>query len=94
MNLPLNALAALALVLTGCEASRDSTGSDPLGNVQDSDAVGRILTCEAKDAAGNCIKKSCKKDENSDCRTYAGYCLDHNHKWSGTRNEGTCEKVT
>ena len=94
MNLPLNAIVIAALVLTGCEASRNPQSADPLGNGQDSDAVGRILTCEAKDAQGNCVKKSCKKDDNGDCRTYAGFCLDHDHYWSGTRNEGTCTKVS
>ena len=93
MNLPLKAIVAATFLLAGCDRRHDPQQGDPLGNTQDSEAVGRILTCEAKDAEGNCLKKTCKADDRGDCATYAGYCIDAGEHWSGTREGGTCSKV-
>ena len=81
-----------ALLLLGACGPQESKGVDPMSE----DAGGtirRTLTCEAKDAAGNCLKKTCKADDRGDCRTYAGYCLDADHHWSGTSAGGSCSVI-
>ncbi len=80
-----------ALLLVAC-GPHEPQKVDPMSE----DAAGtlrRTLTCEAKDSAGNCLKKSCKKDDQGDCRTYAGFCLDHGHHWSGTSDGGACSVI-
>lgn len=93
MNLPLNAIIAGTLVLTGCDASRDPHAKDPFANVSDSGSIRRTMTCEARDAAGNCLKNTCKADDRGDCATFAGYCVDAGEHWSGTKEGGSCSKV-
>ena len=93
MNLPLSAILAATLVLAGCDARRDPLATDPLGNVQASEAVGRTMTCEARDANGNCLKNTCKADAAGDCATFAGYCVNAGEHWSGTKEGGSCTMV-
>lgn len=92
MNFPLHAIVASTLFLAGCDANRDPLEANPLGN-QGSEAVGRTMTCEARDANGNCLKNTCKADDKGDCATFAGYCVNAGEHWSGTREGGSCSKV-
>lgn len=85
-------IALLSFGLAAC-SPREATPVDPFGEAPGSGAIGRILTCEAKDAAGNCLKKSCKQDARGDCETYAGYCIGAGEHWSGTKEGGACSKV-
>ena len=92
MSPQLKSIVAVVLVLGACDRGEPQI-VDPLGETKGTETIARILTCEAKDAAGNCTKKSCKADKDGDCRTYAGYCLDADLRWNGTRYAGTCSKV-
>ena len=40
-----------------------------------------------------CDKKTCKKDDKSNCFEFATKCLGNGHGYSGTENEGTCTRV-
>lgn len=85
-------LTMMSFTVAAC-GTRDASPANPLGESKDSGVVGRVLTCEAKDAAGNCIKKSCKEDSRGDCASYAKICIDADLHWNGTRHAGTCSKV-
>ena len=80
------------LTLAACGPQRQ-TQVDPFGNNEGTGSIARTLTCEAKDSAGNCLKKTCKQDAEGDCETYAGYCIGAGEHWSGTKEGGTCTKV-
>lgn len=88
----LQSVLVAALIVGACRP-QDPSNVDPMNISGDTGQLRRTLTCEAKDSAGNCVKKSCKKDDEGDCRTYAGYCLDAGHHWNGTSDGGTCSKV-
>jgi hypothetical protein len=92
MSPRLQSLLVTALILGAC-GPQEPSKVDPMNITGDTGTLGRTLTCEAKDSAGNCLKKSCKKDSEGDCRTYAGYCLDAGHHWSGTSDGGACSRV-
>jgi hypothetical protein len=91
MSPRLKLILSAALVLGAC-SPQEPPKVDPM-NEGAGGTIRRTLTCEAKDAAGNCLKKSCKKDDQGDCRTYAGYCLDAGHHWSGTSDGGACSVI-
>lgn len=92
MSPQLKSIVAVMLVLSACERGEPQR-VDPLGETDGTKTIARILTCNAKDSEGNCVQKTCKKDDQGDCATYAGYCIDADHHWNGTRDGGTCSKI-
>lgn len=91
MSPQLKAVVAFMLVLGACDRGEPQK-IDPMSEAA-AGTIRRTLNCEAKDSEGNCLQKSCKKDDQGDCRTYAGYCLDAGHHWSGTNDGGKCSVV-
>ena len=63
--------------------------------------IGRTLQCTSQSADGTCNAKKCTKSKEGmaeygvpeDCASYAGACIDAGHKWTGTKEGGTCERV-
>ena len=60
---------------------------------QGSKAVAMSVNCVEKVSDGTCNKKTCKKDARSDCANFGAACIKSDHKYEGTKDEGTCTRV-
>jgi hypothetical protein len=88
---------AVIIVTAGCSPSSEPKGGDVLGT-QNSTVVYATTECTVKNPNGTegvdyCNVKTCKKDAASDCKVFAGACLDTGHHYSGTSDGGTCTRV-
>lgn len=80
------------LALTACERQQDQPGIDVLSQSKGG-AIGRTVNCLEPVSDGTCNKKTCKKDAVSDCADFGAACIKSDHKYEGTRDEGTCTRV-
>ena len=92
MKFHLAALLILIPLLGACDRGEPQT-VDPMGETKGLTAVPRTLTCVATSSSGECLKKTCRKDDQGDCATYAGYCVNAGEHWNGTSDGGACTKV-
>lgn len=60
---------------------------------QERKTLATTVNCVAKVSDGTCNKKICRKDPESDCAAFGAACLRSDHKYEGTRDEGTCTRV-
>lgn len=60
---------------------------------QESKALAMTVDCVEKVADGSCNKKICKRDSESDCAAFGTACIRSDHRYEGTRDEGTCTRV-
>lgn len=81
----------LVLAVTACEKV-PAQGGDVLGESRDT-AVAMTVQCLEPVSDGTCNKKTCKKDRDSDCADFGKACIDSDHKYEGTKDEGTCTRV-
>jgi hypothetical protein len=84
-------LIGLLLIVSACER-----GSAPAGDVLGADqtkVIAMTTQCLEPVSDGTCNKKTCKKDEESDCKEFANGCINSDHKYEGTGDEGTCTRV-
>ncbi|MGH6706157.1 MAG: hypothetical protein ACREB1_05035 [Sphingomicrobium sp.] len=65
---------------------------DVLG-VEETKTIAMTVNCLEKVSDGTCNKKTCKKDAESDCKEFATGCINSDHKYEGTGDEGTCTRV-
>ena len=77
------------LVLTACERAPQR---DVLAD-QGTKAIAMTVNCVEKVSDGTCNKKTCKKDARSDCADFGAACIKSDHKYEGTKDEGTCTRV-
>ena len=79
-------------ILAACERGA-AAPTDVLADARDSEAVARTVQCLEPVSDGTCNKKTCKKDAESDCEEFATGCIKSDHKYEGTKDEGTCTRV-
>lgn len=58
-----------------------------------SSAIAKTVQCLEPVSDGTCNKKTCKKDSKSDCTEFGTNCIKYDHKYEGTKDEGTCTRV-
>jgi hypothetical protein len=79
------------LLLAACTKSPHT---DPLGSTKTSTVVYATTECVAAHPDGvQCNKKTCKKDDKSDCADFASACLNSGHYYAGTSDAGTCSRI-
>jgi hypothetical protein len=79
------------LILTACEWGATP---DVLDQKTDGKVIYATTECVTPNSDGvRCDKKTCKKDADSDCKDFARACLNTGHQYTGTENEGTCDRV-
>lgn len=88
----LRSLSAFCLVLASTACEKAPAQTDVLAESRDV-AVGRTVQCTEPVSDGTCNEKTCKKDARSDCADFGKACIDGDHKYEGTRDEGTCTRV-
>ena len=82
---------AILLGVAGCDLVDDRT--DVLDQSKDQ-VVFATTECVVPNPDGQrCDKKTCKKDERSDCADFARKCLDNDHHYQGTNDGGACSRV-
>ncbi|MES2136645.1 MAG: hypothetical protein V4502_06245 [Pseudomonadota bacterium] len=82
-----------ALLLAACAKGAGSHG-DPLGSVKTGTVVYATTECVAAHPDGvQCNKKTCKKDDKSDCAEFASGCLSSGHYYAGSNDGGTCSRI-
>ncbi|MGH7263442.1 MAG: hypothetical protein ACREMB_01115 [Candidatus Rokuibacteriota bacterium] len=83
----------ILVLLTGC-ATGPRGGVDVLGQDTRGQVVFATTECVTPNSDGiRCDKKTCKKDQVSNCADFADKCLDNGHDYSGTNDAGTCTRV-
>jgi hypothetical protein len=88
---PLIVAVGSSLILTACDWGGPT---DVLGPAKDEPVVYATTECVTPNADGvRCDKKTCKKDAESDCLDFGTKCLKNGHSYTGTKDEGTCERV-
>lgn len=80
---------SLLFALAACERPPQI---DVLGEDKSS-VIAMTVNCVEKVSNGTCNKKTCKKDAKSDCADFGAACIKSDHKYEGTRDEGTCTRV-
>ena len=77
----------LALAACRKEAPADvMAGTKPI-------TVARTTQCTVPNADGvRCDKKTCKKDQRSDCAIFADRCTQSGHTYDGDVDSGTCTR--
>ena len=87
MNRYFISLACVCVALAAC-------GSKPGGDVmsQKADgAIARITQCTVPSSDGiGCDRKTCRKDEVSDCTIFRDRCKASDHDYDGNDDSGTC----
>jgi hypothetical protein len=83
----------ILLLVTGC-----ATGPRVDVNVLDQDTRGQVIfattECVTPNADGvRCDKKTCKKDQVSNCADFGSKCLNNGYEYSGTKDSGTCTRT-
>lgn len=90
MRLQFTAMVCMAFALSACERTRG--GGDVLAGTAGG-AVYATTECVAGNPDGvRCDKKTCKKDEVSDCAYFAERCLATDNHYQGTKDGGTCTR--
>ena len=79
-----------ALTLAACDKR---TGFDVLGPQKTSGAIAMTVKCLEPVSDGTCNKKTCKQDAKSDCADFGAACIKSDHKYEGTKEDGTCTRV-
>ena len=88
---------AMIFVAAACSRTSKPEGADVLSGDRTT-VVYATTECTVKNPNGTegvdyCNVKTCKKDAESDCKDFAGACLDTGHHYSGTADSGTCTRV-
>jgi len=85
---------ALVLLLGGCETGPEAENVDVLSQDTGGQVVFATTECVSAHPDGQqCNKKTCKEDQASDCKQFAGACIESGHHYSGTAEGGTCSRV-
>ena len=77
------------LLISACDMA---PAADVLG-VDQTTAIAKTVNCLEKVSDGTCNKKTCKKDAQSNCEEFGTNCIKSDHKYEGTKDEGTCTRV-
>ena len=94
------AVFGLLLTLTGCRErapGRQVTDTEIFTDAASQTWTARTFTCLETGANGQCDKKTCKQGPGGaefDCGGWGKDCIDAGHKYEGTKEEGTCTRVT
>jgi hypothetical protein len=84
---------ATLLLATAC-SQQPQRGSDVLDQDMSGWVVFATTECVEQTSDGKaCNKRTCKKDDKSDCMELATNCLQNGHKYQGTSEAGTCSRV-
>lgn len=78
--------------LSACESSPQASNVDVLAESKPS-SIAMTVQCLEPVSDGTCNKKTCKKDDDSDCADFGAACINSHHEYKGTRDEGTCTRV-
>ncbi len=88
----LRSVSAIVLLLASASCEKAPSQGDVLGEARDT-AVAMTTQCVEPVSDGTCNKKTCKKDQDSDCADFGKACIDSDHEYTGTKDEGTCKRV-
>jgi hypothetical protein len=85
---------ALVLLLCGCEAAPETENLDVLTEESGDQVIFATTNCTVPNSDGvRCDEKTCKADQEGDCKEFANACINSDHKYEGTGQEGTCTRV-
>jgi hypothetical protein len=85
-----------AAALAACSKQAVPDAGSLEGDVLGADkgtTIAMTVNCLEPVSDGTCNKKTCKKDETSDCADFGAACIKSDHKYEGTKDEGTCTRV-
>lgn len=89
-------ICSIAAALAACSRANGPSVDRAAGDVLGADkgsTIAMTVNCLEPVADGTCNKKTCKKDEESDCADFGAACIKSDHKYEGTKDEGTCTRV-
>jgi len=84
---PILTIGFIALFLTACDWGK---GADVLVDTKVT-TVAKTTQCTVPNDDGvRCDRKTCKKDQKSDCRDFGDRCVQYGHTYEGDNDSGEC----
>jgi len=80
------------LVLAACTKAPSS--GDVLAGSKGDGVLYATTECVSPHPDGQqCNKKTCKKDDESDCTDFAKKCVENGHWYAGSNDAGSCSRI-